>query len=451
MSKNLTTGSPAKLIFFFALPLCIGNLFQQVYNMADTLIVGRIIGVTALAGVGSTGSLLFMLIGFVAGMASGFSIITAQHFGARNKSGVRRSFCAGIVLACIVSVVLTVISTPFVMDILIFMNTPPEIIDDAYAYLVVIFAGTASTVLFNLLSSMIMALGDTKTPLFFLTIACLLNIALDFFFILYCGMGTAGAAWATVIAQMVSGLCCLAWIFKKLPELRPHAKDWQLAGADLWASARIGLPMGFQMSVIAVGAIILQIALNGLGPVAVAGYTAAQKIDLVAVLPMLSFGLAMATYTGQNFGARNFARIRAGVRQCCIMSISFSIVIAVLNITFGRHLIGIFVGPGQDAVVDLGQMGLTASGYAYWMLALLFIYRNTLQGLGESFVPSMVGVVELLMRAFAAFAAAMWWGYLGVCIANALAWFGAALPLGIAYYRLIRRLERAEAHALPAM
>lgn len=442
MAKNLTQGSPAKLIFFFALPLFIGNLFQQIYNMADTLIVGRTIGVTALAGVGSTGSLLFLVLGFVMGMTSGFSIVTAQFFGACNKVGVRRSFCAGILLSAVVAVVLTISGVLLSRTVLVLMLTPPEIMEDAHSYIIVISWGIGAAVLFNLLSNMIMALGDSKTPLFFLIIACLLNIVLDFIFILYFKMGVAGAAWATVLAQVVSGLLCVGYILNKQPLLRPHAKDWKLGFKDIWKPVRIGLPMGFQMSVIAVGAIILQAALNSLGPLSVAAYTAAQKIDMVAVLPMMSFGLAMATYTGQNYGARNLERIRQGVRQCCFMSVGFSIAIAVVNITGGHHLIALFVGDGQEQVIQMGQTYLEISGCMYWVLALLFIYRNTLQGLGQSLIPTLAGVMELLMRALAAVVLAVWWGFNGVCLANPLAWLGAALPLGIAYYASMRRLKR---------
>ena len=255
-------------------------------------------------------------------------------------------------------------------------------------------------------------------------------------------MGVAGAAWATVLAQVVSGLLCVGYILNKQPLLRPHAKDWKLGFKDIWKPMRIGLPMGFQMSVIAVGAIILQAALNSLGPLAVAAYTAAQKIDMVAVLPMMSFGLAMATYTGQNYGARNLERIRQGVRQCCFMSVGFSITIAVVNITGGHHLIALFVGGGQERVIEMGQTYLEISGCMYWVLALLFIYRNTLQGLGQSLIPTLAGVMELLMRALAAVVLAVWWGFNGVCLANPLAWLGAALPLGIAYYASMRRLKR---------
>lgn len=442
MAKNLTQGNPAKLIFLFALPLFIGNLFQQIYNMADTLIVGRTIGVTALAAVGSTGGLLFLIVGFLMGMTSGFSIVTAQFYGARNKVGVRRSFCAGIILSSLAAVILTVCGVLLSRAVLKLMLTPPEIMEDACRYIIVISWGIGAGVLFNLLSNMIMALGDTRTPLCFLIIACILNIILDFLFILYFKMGVAGAAWATVLAQIVAGLLCAGYIIKKLPMLRPHAKDWKLGFKDFWKPLYIGLPMGFQMSVIAVGAIILQAALNSLGPLAVAAYTAAQKIDMVAVLPMMSFGLAMATYTGQNYGARDLARIRLGVRQCCLMSVGFSILIAMANIMGGHYLIALFVGEGQSRVIEMGRTYLLVNGSMYWALALLFIYRNTLQGLGQSLVPTLAGVMELLMRALAAVVLAVWWGFNGVCLANPLAWIGAALPLGVAYYATMRRLSR---------
>ncbi|MDR2819987.1 MAG: MATE family efflux transporter [Desulfovibrio sp.] len=442
MAKYLTRGNPAKLIFFFALPLFIGNLFQQLYSIADTLIVGRILGLTALAGVGCTGSLLFLILGFVMGMTSGFSIVTAQYYGARNKTGVRRSFCAAVILAVVVAILFTLITVPLTRSILTAMLTPPEIMADAHAYLLIIFCGIGASVLFNLLSNMILALGDSKTPLVFLIIACLLNIVLDFAFILHTPMGVAGAALATVLSQIASGLLCVRYIFKKLPELRPHKKDWLLTLHDLYKPLSIGLPMGFQISVIAVGAIVLQAALNNLGPLSVAAYTAAQKIDMIGVLPMMSFGLAMATYTAQNYGARDLARISQGVRQCCVMSVSFSVAVAAVNITFGRYLIELFVGDGQDAVIEMGQIYLTINGCMYWILALLFIFRNTLQGLGQSAVPTLAGVMELVMRTLAAVTLTAYLGFNGACMANPLAWLGAAVPLCIAYCLTIRCLCR---------
>lgn len=440
MAKSLTQGSPAKLILGFALPLFIGNLFQQIYNIADTLIVGRTIGVNALAAVGGTGAVVFLIIGFVQAMATGFSIITAQRFGAADADGVRKSFCVSIVCSACVAVVLTAFSVWLARDMLVHTNTPAAILEDSYTYISVIYLGISASVLFNLLSATILALGDSKTPLFFLVIACILNVILDFVFILVFSWGVSGAAWATVTAQMVASLLCVIYIVRKQPVLHLSARDWSMTRDDILRTLRIGLPMGFQASIIAVGALILQAALNSLGSVAVAAYATAQKIDMVAVLPMMSFGLAMATYVGQNYGAGDIERIRTGIRQCCAMSVSFSIVVALINIFAGRHFIELFVGQGYPEVTALAQTYLNINGSMYWTLALLFVFRYSLQGLGQSFAPTIAGIMELLMRAVAGILLTQTMGFTGACFANPLAWIGACVPLISVYFVTMRKL-----------
>ncbi|MCC8194454.1 MAG: MATE family efflux transporter [Deltaproteobacteria bacterium] len=441
MAKSLTTGTPAILILKFALPLLAGNLFQQIYNMADTLIVGRTLGVHVLASVGSTGSLMFLIIGFIQGMSSGFAIVTAQYFGARRLSDVRMSFCVSIILATLVGLILTTLSYTYADDILRLMRTPPEVIDGAYAYISTLYLGLGSFIMFNLLASTILALGDSKTPLFFLIIACIVNIALDFAFILWLGWGVAGASRATITAQSLSALLCAVYLVRRQPALLLRRKDWlRVTFRALVRSAKIGLPMGFQASIIAIGAIILQWALNSLGPISVASYAVAQKIDIVGTLPLMSFGLAMATYTGQNYGAGEIGRIRKGVRQCAAISLTFSVLAGAAVIVGGKYLIALFVGPDQPEVMANAQTYLTINGSLYWILALLFIFRYTLQGLGQSVVPTVAGIMELVMRALGALVLLQLYGFTGVCVSNPLAWIGSCLPLGIAYAISVRKL-----------
>ncbi|WP_088548996.1 MATE family efflux transporter [Paenibacillus aquistagni] len=440
MLKNMTEGNPAKLIFMFTIPLLIGNLFQQLYSMADTLIVGRTIGVGALAAVGATGSITFLIIGFAQGLTVGFSIVTAQRFGAGDERGVRQSVAVSALLSLIITIILTTLSVLYARSILEWMQTPPEIIDQAYQYINIIYWGIAASVLFNLLSNIIRALGDSRTPLLFLIIACVLNIILDLLFILGFSMGVEGAAWATVISQLVSGILCLCYMIKKLPIVRLTRAEWK-ADKEAWIEhMRLGLPMGFQSSIIAIGAIVLQAALNSLGAMSVAAYTASQKIDMVATMPMASFGMTMATYAAQNYGARKFERIRQGVKQCCIMSVSFSVVVGLIIILAGHKLVEIFVGPGHPEVIELAQTYLVINSVMYFVLAFLFIFRFTLQGLGQSFVPTFAGVMELVMRIFAAIILADYLGFAGVCLANPLAWLGACIPLTIAYVMSVKKL-----------
>lgn len=449
MTKTLTSGNPAKLIFLFTIPLLIGNLFQQFYNMADTLIVGRTLGVEALAAVGCTGGLMFFILGFVIGFTAGLAIITAQRFGAGRRRAVRRSFAVCIVLSSVMTVLLTAVSVVFARPVLELLQTPPEILDAAHAYIIVISWGIGAAMLFNLLSNVLRALGDSRTPLYFLVLACVLNIALDLALILRFGMGPAGAAVATVASQLVAGLCCAAYVFKKFPILRLTRADWNISRRYLWAHIRVALPMGFQASIIAMGAILVQFALNRLGAQSVAAFSAAQKIDMVATLPMMSFGITMATYVAQNYGARNLARIRQGVLQCNLMSVGFSIAVAAVNIAWGPELIRLFVGDGEKEVVSLAQTYLNINASMYWVLALLFVFRYTLQGLGQSIVPTFAGVMELCMRALAAIILARYLGFTGASMASPAAWIGSCVPLAIAYYFTSRKMMRSMKQTFP--
>ena len=429
MTKTLTEGNPAKLIFFFSLPLIIGNIFQQFYSMADTLIVGRTIGVNALAAVGCTGSITFLILGFVQGLTSGLSIITSQKFGAKNEDDVRKSFAASILISSAVAIITTILSVLLARPLLELLQTPSEIIDDAWAYLVIIFLGIPATVLFNLLSNAVRALGDSKTPLYFLIFACCINIILDLVFILYFHLGVVGAGIATILSQLLSGILCIFFIIKKVPILWLKKTDFQMHYEVITSHLSIALPMAFQMSIIAIGSLMLQFALNGLGAASVAAYTASQKIESIATMPLGSFGTAMATYAAQNYGAGKFSRIRKGVFQCILMSGSFSILSGAINVIAGSQLTSIFVGSQETEVLSLSHTYLVISGCFYFALALLFIYRFTLQGLGKSFIPTVAGIMELIMRAGGALVLTGAFGFAGACASNPLAWIGACIPL----------------------
>lgn len=442
MTKSMTSGSPAKLILFFSLPLIVGNIFQQFYSMADTVIVGRTLGVNALAAVGCTGSITFLVFGFVGGFTTGLSIVTSQYFGAENEIGVKRSFAASIILSSIVTVVLTILSVIFAKGMLQMLQTPEEILEDALSYLVIIFWGTGASVMFNLASNMMRALGDSKHPLYFLILACGVNIVLDYVFIRYFHMGVAGAGVATVIAQLLSGVCCFWYIGKKIPQLRISKEDMIMAKSELRRHFAIAMPMAFQMSIIAIGALILQFALNGLGAVAVAAYTAAQKIESIATMPMNSFGMTMSTYAAQNYGAGKIERIKKGVFQCILISVGFSVLMSVVNIVAGSEMTAIFVGQEEMEVLQLAKIYLVITGVCYWILSLLFIYRFTLQGLGRGLVPTIAGIAEMVMRAFAAVALVGSFGFAGAAVANPLAWLGSCIPLAVAYYWTVNSMSK---------
>ena len=444
MAKELTHGSPARLIFFFSLPLLCGNAFQQIYSMVDTIIVGRTLGVGALAGVGATGSILFLILGFVIGMATGFSIICAQRFGARDRLGLRRSFLASLILCALIAVVMTAGGVAAARPILVLMNTPADILGDAVSYLEITMWGVGVTLLFNILSSTITALGDSRSPLFFLIIACTLNIFLDLLFILSFGMGVGGAALATVLSQGISALLCAGFIVFKVPWLHFTSGDFRHLGRALnWRLLRTGLPMGFQTSVIAIGVIIIQAALNTLGTEAVAAFTSALRINSMGVMPLMSFGLAMATYTGQNLGAGRPDRILLGVRHGCYLALAYSCVAAAIAFLAGEPLMRVFVGQGQENVVGMGSLYLRVQGTMYWVLGLLFIFRNTLQGLGYGLVPMLGGVFELVARAGIVLLLAGKASFAGVCLSDPAAWISALIPL-VPYYFYVTRKWRKE-------
>jgi putative MATE family efflux protein len=441
MTKNLTVGNPALLILNFAVPLIIGNLFQQFYNMADSIIVGRTIGMNALAAVGCTGSLTFLIVGFMMGFTQGASILTSQRFGADDQRGIRRSFAATIILGLCVTVVLMAVSIAAARPLLHLLRTPENIFEDAYSYLRVIFWGMPTLLLFNVCSNTMRAVGDSRTPLIFLVVACLINVVLDYVFILVFHTGVEGAAYATVIAQFLSGLACIPVIMKKLPILRITKDDWKHVGVyEVIAHLKLALPVGFQMSIIAIGAVTVTFALNTLGTTAVAAFTAGQKIDMLATMPLQSFGSAMTTYAAQNFGARKLDRIKQGVIQCAIMSGGFSLVMGVVFFFNGQQLAGIFLN-GENEAVAMTHTYLKINGSLYLILSLLFNFRQTLQGLGSSVIPTLAGIMELVMRTFAAIILSAMFGFSGICFASPLAWIGAMLPLTIALVVTLKKLK----------
>ena len=440
--RDLTEGEPAKLIFFFTLPLLAGNIFQQLYGFVDTLIVGRFLGVNALAAVGCTGSLMFLVLGFIMGLTSGLSICTGQRFGAKDEVGIRQSVVACTIISVIFGIILTIVGVSSCRTLLEIMETPPEIIDGAYSFISIVYGGLLAFMLLQMQSNLIRALGDSKKPTVIQATTLCINIILEPIFIIGLDSGIPGAAAASITAITIGNIIFLIYIKKRIPQLHTRREDWKFDKKILWEHLRIGLPMGFQSSIIAIGAVVLQIALNNLGPVAVAAFAAAQKVDAIAIMPMASFGIAIAAYTAQNFGAHKFERISEGVKKCVYMSCAFSVTVALFNIFFGPDIMYMFVGDGQQQIIDYGQMFLVINGVCYWILALLFIFRFTLQGLGQSFVPTIAGIMELIMRVLAAIFLVDIFGYAGACVSNPLAWLGACIPLTIAFLMTRREFKR---------
>ena len=435
--KQMTAGDPAKLIFFFTMPLIAGNIVQQLYGFVDTLLVGRFLGVQALASVGCAMALMFLCVSMVIGLTSGMTIYTGQMFGAIRYERVHKSVAACIVMGMIIAIILGGLGYFYCRDILEYMDTPADVIDGAVAFIEVFFATLPLGMMFILGTQLIRALGDSKAPTIIFSITLGINILLEPVYMLWFGWGIPGAAWATVTCQFVGLIMVVYYIWKKIPLLHVRKSDWELNWYFMYMHIRLALPMAFQSSVIALGIFFVQVALNKLGPAAVASFAAAMRVDSIAMMPMMSFGIAMAAYTAQNYGAQDFDRIREGVRKCIYMSVAFSILVGIFNAFCGIWIMEAFVGADAVEVIEYGDIYLLINGSTYWILALLFIYRYTLQGVGQTIVPTIAGIMELIMRAGASIYLADIWGYTGVCFANPLAWLGSCVPLAIAYYATV--------------
>ena len=440
MTKDMTQGSPVKHILLFSIPLLIGNVFQQFYSMVDTIIVGRFVGVDALAAVGSTGSLVFLINGFALGLTSGFSVMVSQRFGANDEKGLRKAVSSSVVLCSALVVILTTISLIAAKPLLHMMNTPDNIFADAYTYVVIIFAGIITTVAYNMMASILRALGDSKSPLYFLIISSVLNIILDLVFIINFNMRVAGAAYATIISQGVSALLCFIYILKKYTILKLSKEDYKVKKSMYIRHLKIGIPMALQFSITALGLVTVQGALNTLGATVIAAYTASSKALQLVMQPAVTYGVTMATYCGQNLGAKRYDRIKDGVNKAAIISIVTSLIAGFVLIAFGTQFVKLFIDNPDAQILAYSKKVLDISGIFFIPLGLIFIYRNALQGIGESFVPMMAGVAELGARSLVAFTLPSFLGFFGICLADPVAWIAASIPLGVYYYITIKKL-----------
>lgn len=435
---DMTVGNPTKIILNFTLPIFIGNVFQQFYNMADAVIVGKFVGTKALAAVGSTGTIMFLIYGFVVGMTAGFTVLTAQKFGAGDLPAMRRTVAGASILSLIIGLILTAAFMLLMEPWLHLMNTPSDIYADAYSYIMIISGGILAQMLYNLLASILRALGNSKVPLYFLIFSALLNIALDLFFIIVFHMGAAGAAIATIISQGVSGLLCLVYIIKKVPILHMTREDWHPEGALLKRQMQIGIPMALQYSITAIGTMMVQSSLNILGSTLVAAFTAASKIEQVVTQAYVALGTTIATYGAQNMGAGNIPRIRKGFRSSTIIGVVYSFAAAALVMTVGKYMSYLFVSEDVALIIDSVDIYLKCVGAFFIPLTIVNIYRNGIQGLGYGLLPMMAGVAELIGRGVVAVIAARQHSYLGVCLASPAAWVLAAVLLLVMYFYIVK-------------
>ena len=403
MTKDMTQGSPLKLILAFAVPLMLGSLFQQFYNLADTIIVGRFVGVEALAAVGSVGGLNYLVLGFVNGIACGFSIPISWTFGAKDYKEMRRYTANTVWLSVAFAVVLTVVTVALTRAVLVWTNTPANIIDIADIYIRTIFWGIPFTLLYNMTSALMRALGDSKRPLYFLLVASFLNIGLDLLCIIVFRMGAFGAAFATVFSQAVAGLGSLLYILKHYGELRWSREEGQLSRTHCAKLCSMGIPMGLQCSITAIGSVVLQGAVNGLGSDIVAAQTAGGKAAQFLSVPLESIGTAMTTYASQNMGAHDLNRVNRGVNTALSIGVVYSIASFLILRVADKPLIGLFLESDQTEIMANAQSFIFWNSVFYIPLAVLIIYRYTIQGLGHSGLAMFAGVAEMIARAMVGF------------------------------------------------
>ena len=434
MTKDMTSGSPAKLIFGFAIPMFLGLLFQQFYSMVDTLIVGKFLGVNPLAGVGSTTSLNFMVLGFCMGVCNGFAIPVAQMFGAREEGRLRRYVTNGAWLCIVFSVVMTLVVVAVCRPVLVLMQTPEEIFEYAYVYIVIVFWGIPCTFLYNILAAIIRSLGDSKTPVVFLAVSSGINIVLDLVFVLAFDMGVEGPAIATVLAQGISGIVCLWYMYRKFPVLHASREEWRPELSYMGKLCYIGVPMGLQYSVTAIGTLVLQAAVNGLGAAVVAGVTAGQKINAFIQCPLEALGQTMAPYAGQNMGAEKYDRIGKGLKSAVGMGFVVSVLCFVLAIFFGKQLTTLFVDASETTIISYSYQFLLYCTGGYCLLTLVNTVRFTIQGMGFSVFAILSGIMEMIARILAATVVGQMIGFAGTCLAHPMAWLFADVFLIPAFF-----------------
>ena len=440
MEKDMTKGSPMRLILGFAVPLLFGLLFQQFYSMVDTIIVGHYLGVEALAAVGATGSVNFLIIGFCMGVCNGFALPIAQEFGAGNAPKLRRFVANSVWLSVIFAVVMTVVVSLLCRSILQWMRTPENIIDGAYDYIIVIFIGIPVVFLYNVTAAIIRSLGDSRTPVIFLVMAAVLNIFLDLLLIIVIPMGVAGAAVATVLSQAIAGVCCLIYMCRKYPILHLSREEWKWNGECVARLCNMGIPMGLQYSITAIGSVILQSAVNGIGSDAVAAVTAGNKVSMLLMCPFDAMGSTMATYGGQNIGAGDLDRVGKGLKSCTLLGLLYSLIAVGVVFTLGHVLLLLFLDAGETVILANAYAFIRVNVLFYFPLALVNIVRFLIQGMGFSKLAVFAGAFEMLARGLAGFVLVPAFGFPAVCFANPLAWIFADIFLIPAYFLVKKKM-----------
>lgn len=446
--KNMTEGRPVPLIFSFAIPLMIGNVFQQLYTVVDTMVVGKALGVNALAALGAADWMNWMMLGIIQGFTQGFGILLAQEFGARRYDSLRRSVGNSAALSFLSSIILLGIGQLLAHPVLELLQTPDKILPDALLYLRIMYLGIPVVMAYNFLASVLRSLGDGQTPLRAMIVAAVTNIILDLLFVLVLNFGIAGAAIATLIAQLISSLFCLYHI-RKIDILSLKAADFRLSGRLPLRLLTLGFPMAFQNAIISVGGMIVQFVVNGFGVIFIAGFTATNKLYGVLEVAATSYGYAMVTYTGQNLGAKRTDRIRKGVKSAVLIALLTSLFIALLMLLFGKGILGWFISGTPDEFEQTLQIAyyyLAVMSICLPILYILHITRSAIQGMGNTVLPLVSGIAEFVMRAVTAIFLPMLIGEHGIFYAEIMAWTGATVILVFSYFIVIRKMERLLGH-----
>ena len=433
MTKDMTTGNPLKIIILFSIPVLFGNLFQQFYNISDTIIVGQFLGEDALAAVGSTGSIMFLVLGFAIGIAQGFGVMISQAFGAKDIQRLKHYVGVSLFLGLIVSIILTALTVVFSKDLLLFMNTPENILDMADSFISIIFLGIPCTMFYNIASSILRGVGDSKTPLYFLILSSILNVLLDLFFIVVLKMSVCGAGYATITAQGISAVLCFIYMFKKFDILQISKHDCRPDAKTTWQLISIGIPMALNYSLIAIGSMILQSAVNVFGSSVVASFTAASKVEQISTQTLPALGTTMATYCGQNLGAGQYKRIFKGMQLGLLIGLCSAGLASIICAGFGKHLVPIFLNNPTDKVLSYASQYLNTISCFFIFLSFIYLYRTALQGLGKSIMPMISGIFEMICRIGTVILLLHPFGYWTVRLASPIAWIGAGVPLLIAY------------------
>lgn len=439
---NLTEGSPFKLIIAFCIPMILGNMLQQLYSFVDTMIVGHFLGVEALAGVGATGSINFLIIGFCLGTCSGFAIPVAQKFGAKDYVTLRKFVANAIYLSVIFSVGITIIVSLLCRNILVLMRTPENVIDYSYTYILTIFIGIPVTFFYNILAGIIRSIGDSKTPLMFLIISTVINVFLDCLFIAGMGWGVFGAAFATVCSQFISGMLCVILVIKRFTILHVSKDEWNVDGNCMRTLCQMGLPMGLQYSITAIGSVILQSSVNMLGALAVAAVTAASKVNMLFLCILDALGASMATYGGQNLGAGKIDRIRQGTKAATVIGLVYCVFAFIAVVFVRRPLINMFVDQPNPEMIEMASLHVLVTVGALVFLIHVNVLRFLIQGLGYSNIAVLAGAFEMVARAVAGIFIIPKIGFIGACIASPLAWVMADMFLFPVYFNVIKKLEK---------